>query len=87
MVLRLDKNVTIDNPRDYPTEIVDMLRCLLAAGAKAYPDPRRKNFFDLENGSRMYYIHLSPAGKVWLLATRQKDSQRLPTESSTVVTA
>ena len=87
MVLRLDKNVSIDNLRHYPVEIVNLLRALLAAGAKAHPDPHRKNFFDVENGSRVYYIHLSTTGKVWLLATRLRDSQRMPAETPTLATA
>ena len=86
MVLRLDKNVSIDNLRHYPVEVVDMLRALLAAGARAHPDPHRKNFFDVENGSRVYYIHISPTGKVWLLATRQRDSQQAPAETPTIGT-
>ena len=69
MLLRLKEDPRIDNLRSYPTDIVEKLRALLVAGAQAYPDPRRKQFYDVENGSRIFYIHLSPTGKVWLLAT------------------
>lgn len=69
MILKLNGNTGIDNLRNYPAEIVEKLRSLLASGARAYPDPNRKEFYDLENGSRMFYIHISPSGAVWLLAS------------------
>jgi hypothetical protein len=74
MVLRLMEEPRIDNLRNYPADVVEKLRALLVAGAEAYPDPRRKQFYDLQNGSRIFYIHLSPTGKVWLLATWLKQS-------------
>lgn len=70
MVLRLDKAPNIENLRNYPAEIVETLRRLLASGAPARPDPRRKDFYELESDSRVFYIHISPVnGKVLLLAT------------------
>ena len=74
MVLRLKEDPRIDNLRNYPADLVEKLRALLVAGAEAYPDPRRKQFYDVANGSRIFYIHLSPTGKVWLLATWLKQS-------------
>ena len=76
MVLRVKENPKIDNLRNYPTDIVEKLRALLVAGAQVYPDPRRREFYDVANGSRMFYIHVSPTGKVWLLATWLKESQQ-----------
>lgn len=74
MVLRLSENLTIDNLRQYPAETVEKLRALLAAGALAHADPHRKNFYELENGRQVFYIHVSPVGgKVLLLATWPKD--------------
>ncbi len=73
MVLQLNSNLTIDNLRNYPTETVDTLRALLAAGALAHADPHRENFYELENGSRIFYIHVAPrSSKVLLLATWSK---------------
>jgi streptogramin lyase len=69
MILKLNGNTGIDNLRNYPADIVAKLRALLAAGARAYPDPKRKEFYDVENGSRMFYIHISTTGSVWLLAS------------------
>ncbi len=76
MVLRLDQQPSIENLRNHPAAVVDQLRQLLAAGVQAHPDPRRKDFYELENGSRVFYIHISPVnGKVLLLATWSKDGK------------
>lgn len=76
MHLRLNESPRIENLRNYPADVVEKLRQLLEAGAQAYADPHRREFYDLENGSRMFYIHLSPTGKVWLLATWLKQCQQ-----------
>ena len=69
MILKINGPIRIDNLRHYPEETVGRLHCALVAGAFASPDPRRKNFYDLEDGDRTFYIHVSPTGKVLLLAT------------------
>lgn len=69
MVLRLNGNLSIDNLRNYPDHTVEELCRLLAQGALAHADPRREDFYELDNGSRVFYIHVSPrGGKVLLLA-------------------
>ena len=69
MLLRLNDNPTIRNLRNHSPETVQELRGLLSRGASASLDPRRKNFYELDGGSRVFYIHLSPtSGKVMLLA-------------------
>lgn len=68
MRLRLEKKPVIENLRKYPAGTIEKLSGLLTAGAEARPDPRRKNFYDVENGSEMFYIHIAPSGKVLLLA-------------------
>lgn len=74
MKLRLTKEPIIDNLRNHPAEMVEKLRGLLVAGAPAYPDPHRRNFYEVENCSKVYYIHLSPMnGKVMFLAAWDKD--------------
>ncbi len=76
MVLRLTQRPNIEDLRNHPAETVEKLRELLAAGAPARPDPHRKDFYEVENGSRVFYIHISPLnGKVLLLATWLKDEQ------------
>lgn len=77
MTLRLRKEPVIDNLRQYPSDIVSKLRELLLAGAEAYADPHRKEFYDVANGSRMFFIHIAPSGKVLLLATWQKPAPRV----------
>jgi len=79
MVLRLNGNLSIDNLRHYPAEVVDDLRTLLAGGALAHADPHRDNFYELENASRVFYVHVAPRGnKVMLLAAWRKSvSQEL----------
>ncbi len=69
MILKMSGPNRIDNLRHYPVETVDRLRGLLVAGAQASPDPHRKGFYDLEDGGRTFYIHISPIGTVMLLAT------------------
>jgi hypothetical protein len=76
MVLRLNTLPQIENLRNYPAELVEQLRQLLASGAPAQPDPRRKDFYELESDSRIFYIHISPVnGKVLLLATWLKQKE------------
>ncbi len=75
MVLQMNANPGIENFRHYPDEVVQKLRGILARGANAYPDPHRKNFFDVENGSRMFFIHVAPTGRVWLLASWLKEAR------------
>jgi len=73
MLLRLERMPIIDNLRKYPAATVEKLRELLATGAPAKADPRRKNFFEVEDGCQIFYIHLTPSkSKVLLLATWDK---------------
>jgi hypothetical protein len=70
MVLQLAEPMMIEDPRRHPPETLDSLQLLLAEGALAHADPRHENFYELENGSRIFYVYLSPAShKVILLAT------------------
>ena len=77
MILKMNGPLRIENLRHYPAEAVDRLRCLLAAGASASPDPRRKNFYDLEDGDRAYFVHVSPTGTVLLLAAWAREGAHL----------
>jgi hypothetical protein len=86
MTLLLNGNTRIENLRNYPSEVVEMLHALLKAGANAYPDPHRQDFYDVENGSRMFYVHLAPNGRVWLLASWLKQTS-LPAENRPVLAA
>ncbi len=73
MTIQLNGTPTIENLGKYPAESVEKLRQLLASGAPARLDTHRKNFYELHNGSRVYWIHISPVnGHVVLLAIWQK---------------
>lgn len=68
MIIRLKKNARIESLQKHPEAAVSDLRALLSAGAVAHADPRRNHFYEIEDGSRVFYIHLCPNGKVLLLA-------------------
>ncbi len=76
MVLQSQRQWTIENLRHYPTQTIEQLRELLAAGVPARLDPRRENFYELESPQQVFYIHVSPVnGKVILLATWRKNPE------------
>ncbi len=79
MLIKIDGNIQVENLRNYPTETVERLRTLLASGAEAMPDPRRKDYYDVSNCSHVFFIHISPVnGKVMLLAQWLKPGQKAP---------
>ena len=75
MILRLSHLPAIDNLRHYPREVVERLKSALKNGAPAKADPRRKGFYDVTDGERVFFIHISPvSGNVWLLASWLEES-------------
>ncbi len=73
MELRMNGSLEIEDPRRHPAAQVEHLRELLSAGASARPDPRRSHFYEIEDGTLVYYIHVPPtAAKVHLLAIWSK---------------
>lgn len=69
--------VHIEDPRNHPPDAVLKLKDLLSGGATFIPDPKRRGFYEVESGSVVYYIHISPTTcNVVLLATWQKDSDQ-----------
>lgn len=74
MVMKLEHELMIEDPKHNSPERIETLRQLLAGGARVEEDPKRSDFFEVESGSEIYYIHISPiTGKILLLATWQKD--------------
>jgi hypothetical protein len=66
----------IEDLRSRPTD-TETLRNLLEAGTPFIPDPKRNGFYEVESGSLVYYIHVSPAtGNVLLLAAWSNDAER-----------
>src|SRR5579864_472130 len=74
MVMRLEREVNIEDLRHHSLERVETLRRLLAGGARVECDPKRPDFYEVESGSDIYYIHISPVtGNILLLAAWAKD--------------
>jgi len=70
MILRLEQQRPIHNRQSYLADIVGRLEKLLVEGMSARQDPNRRNFYDIENSDRVFFIYLSPlSGSVTLLAT------------------
>jgi hypothetical protein len=70
MVMNANGELQIEDLRNHPAEMLVTLRSLLAGGAKVTPDPKRPDFYEVEDESVVYYIHVSPVtGKILLLAT------------------
>ena len=68
--LQQEQQGLIHNRLNYPPDIVDQLEKLLVEGVSARQDPNRRNFYDIENADRVFFIYLSPlSGSVTLLAT------------------
>lgn len=60
----------IEDLGKHPAVMVISLAILLAGTANVTPDPKRKNFYDVESGSTGYYIYVSPVtGTISLIAT------------------
>ncbi len=73
MTLKMQE-VKVDNLRNYSGEVVDKLRGLLLTGADADEDPQRRGFYDVYNGTRVFFIHISPvSGNVILLASWSRE--------------
>jgi hypothetical protein len=54
----------------HPAASVIHLGILLAGTVNARPDPKRKNFYEVQGGCTVYYIHVSPVGgTIFLLAS------------------
>jgi hypothetical protein len=67
----------VENPRNYPAEIIKELEELLLWGGSALADPKRKGFYDIDNYERTFFIQISSiTGKVVLLATWRKSAFR-----------
>jgi hypothetical protein len=74
--------LNIENLRNYPVEVVEELRRLLASDAPVHADPRRADFYELEGPTRVFYVHVSSAiGSVILLGTWARENAAAATPS------
>ena len=63
----------------HPAVAVIRLGILLAGTVSVTPDPKRKNFYEVEGVSTVYYIYVSPiSGTVSLIATWKTMAQPMP---------
>ena len=76
MMLQINEQTRIEDPREYGAEVVNSLRDLLIAGGCAHRDLRRENFYDLEDGGNSFYIHISPVDGHVMLVARWSNSLR-----------
>jgi len=69
MLLRMNSDFVMENPRSYPEEVTEKVRCILVAGSEAHPDPHRPDFCEIEDDGCSYYLYVSPiSGHVTLVA-------------------
>ena len=66
----------IEDPRGHSPETVGRLREALVSEAPVNPDARRPNFFEVEAGDQVFYIHISPLTQgITLLATWAREPE------------
>lgn len=77
MLLKLNEPLIIEDMQHNSAEGMRRLRYLLLRGTASSEDANRKGFYDIEDGFRVFYIHICPSGKVLLLAIWAKDGAPL----------
>jgi hypothetical protein len=74
MVMRWENDLHVEDMRCHPQELVRGLEILLLGGTKLTPDPKHPGFFEVQNDTQVYYVHIVPnSSKVLLLATWIQD--------------
>jgi hypothetical protein len=69
MRMNLGGVIRIEDLGDHSAATVIGLGVLLAGTVNVTPDPKRKNFYEIDGGRTVYYIQLSPSsGAIFLLA-------------------
>lgn len=70
MRMNFGKVVEIEDLGKHSPATVVSLGVLLAGNVNATPDPKRKHFYEIEQGAAVYYVYFSPfSGKIFLLAS------------------
>lgn len=71
-----ERILEIDTPRNHSAETQERLRQLMSDGTTARPDPKRPDFFEIDDETQVFYIRVSkPSGKVTLLAVWDRDTK------------
>jgi hypothetical protein len=69
----------IEDLGNHPALTVINLGILLAGEVDVTPDPKRKDFYEMESGSAVYYIYVSPVtGTISLIATWRNVTGPMP---------
>jgi hypothetical protein len=73
MRMNFGEVLTIEDLGSHSAATVVELGILLAGPVNVTPDLKRKGFYEIEDGSNVYYIHVSPvSGMIFFLATWEK---------------
>lgn len=73
MRINFGEIIKIEDLGKHSALTVIRLGILLAGTVAATPDPKRKNFYDVEEGSTIFYIYVSPANEeIFLIAAWEK---------------
>lgn len=76
MKTRLHGKVKVESLRNHAGEDIRALEELFAAGADARADAHHKNFFEVEDATRVFYVYISPvSGRVFLVAEWPKERE------------
>ena len=76
MVVTTEPVPQIEAPRNHSRETQERLRHLLDSAVPALPDPKRPDFFEIEDHTQVFYVHVAKAsGKVTLLAVWNRDAE------------
>ncbi len=66
----------IETPRNHSLATQTRLRQLLDNSAPARPDPKRPDFFEIEDDTQVFYVHVvKTSGKVTLLAVWDREAE------------
>lgn len=77
MVAAPRREIRIEDTRNHPGHVVETLHNLIASGAHATPDPKRPGFYEINDGSQIFYIYdAAGSDKVLLLATWPAEPSR-----------
>jgi len=69
MLLRMNRDFVMENPRNYPEQVTERVRRALMDGREAQADPHRPDFCEIEDDGCSYYLYVSPiSGQVTLVA-------------------
>ena len=82
MVPTIEPLLQIEAPRNHSLETQERLRQLLDSGAPARPDPKRADFFEIEDQTQVFYVHVKASGKVTLLAVWDREAQPATTDAT-----